>query len=202
MLEKFIQRRALQALNKWYDYTMTMVKVRNLIGRRIEWSQKIYGSNGPKISRINGAIRRTRRRAPECNSRALRAYNARTTLMRAKKQREEQEERARIQLRRFLQRHALKCLNSWRSYVMQMRKVKDLMRRVLNGTKLRFLTYWKENVDDIMEYKNLKAVVIQKEVRPVSEAVRNIITKREASSSRGHTKSLARAPSGDIGTNG
>eukprot|EP00944_MAST-04C_sp_MAST-4C-sp1_P012048 g12048.t1 len=133
-LKKFIQRRALQALNKWYDYTMTMVKVRNLIGRRVGGLKRSIWFEWAKISRINAAIRRTRKKAASVIQRALRAYNARTALMRAKKQREEQEERARIQLRRFLQRHALKCLNSWRSYVIQMRRVKDLMRRVLNGT--------------------------------------------------------------------
>jgi tetratricopeptide (TPR) repeat protein len=164
-LKRFIQRRALQALNKWYDYTMTMVKVRNLVGRRIGGMKRSIWFEWSKLARINGAVRRERKKAARTIQRAVRAYNARTALQRARKQKEEQEERARTQLRRFLQRHAVKCLNSWQEYVLKMRQVKDLMKRVLNGTKLRFLTYWKENVDEIMSFKSIQAITIQKEVR-------------------------------------
>ena len=160
-LRKFILRRAMLALNKWHEYTETMLKMRKLLGKIMGNAKREVIFEWRKIARTTSLMKKRRKRAASKMQRAYRAYCARTALVRAKKQREELEARARIQLRKFVMRNALSCLNNWWGYVLQSRKIKDLMKRVLNGTKQRFLDYWIEEWELIMVHKNRSATIIQ-----------------------------------------
>ena len=178
LLQKFIKRQAVAALNKWHDFTMTMVKVRKLIGRRIGGFLRTVVFEWRKLARTNAAIRNRRHNAANSIQKSYRAYCCRTALARARKQKEELEARARLQLRRFILRRAVKVLNSWQAYVFQCRKVKALMRRVLNGTKKRFLHYWIEDWEIIMAHKNGCATTIQAEARRMLAQIL-LVKKRE-----------------------